>query len=112
MFVANGQGTKENRSRANLARSALSRLQSCLWSRRKISLPTNCRMWATTVKAALEPLSGQRVFGYAQWRKDWVNIPSEVAQDRRAWCASVRKVENSFDDIDSSGNACPLALIE
>ncbi len=31
MFVANGQGTKEIRSRINLARSAFSRLQSCLW---------------------------------------------------------------------------------
>ncbi len=32
MFVANVQGTEEIRSRINLARSAFSRLQSCLWS--------------------------------------------------------------------------------
>ncbi len=38
MFVVNGQGTEETRSGANLARSAFSRLQSCLWSRREISL--------------------------------------------------------------------------
>ncbi len=37
MFVANGQGTEEIRSRINLARSAFSRLQSCRWSRREIS---------------------------------------------------------------------------
>ncbi len=30
MVVANGQGTEENRSRINLARSAFSRLKSCL----------------------------------------------------------------------------------
>ncbi len=36
MFVANGQGTEEIRSRINLARSAFFRLQSCLWSRREI----------------------------------------------------------------------------
>ncbi len=30
MFVANGQGTEEIRSRVNLTRSACSRLQSCL----------------------------------------------------------------------------------
>ncbi len=40
MFVANGQGTEKIRSRINLARSTFSRLQSCLWSRREISLRT------------------------------------------------------------------------
>ncbi len=35
MVVANGQGTEEIRSRIDLARSAFSRLQFCLWSRRK-----------------------------------------------------------------------------
>ncbi len=35
MFAANGKGTEEIRSRINLARSAFSRLQSCLWSRRE-----------------------------------------------------------------------------
>ncbi len=25
-----------------------------------------------------------RVFGYARWRKDWVKVSSELAQDRRA----------------------------
>ncbi len=69
-------------------------------------------MWATTINAALEPLSGPRVFGYARWKKDWVKIPSELAQDRQAWCASVRKVVNAFGDVGSTGNGCPWALIE
>ncbi len=34
MSVANGQGTEDIRSIITLARSAFSRLQSCLWSRR------------------------------------------------------------------------------
>ncbi len=45
MFVANGQGTEEIRSRINLARSALSRLQSCLWSRCEMSLRTKGRVY-------------------------------------------------------------------
>ncbi len=45
MFVANGQDTEEIRSRINLACSAFSRLQSCLWSRRKISLSTKGRVY-------------------------------------------------------------------
>ncbi len=40
MFVANGQGTEEIRRSINLARSAFSRLQFCLWSWREISLCT------------------------------------------------------------------------
>ncbi len=38
LFIANGQGTEEIRSRINLARSAFFRLQSCLWSRCEISM--------------------------------------------------------------------------
>ncbi len=45
MFVANGQGTEDIRSRINLARSAFSRLQSCLWTRREISLRTKGRVY-------------------------------------------------------------------
>ncbi len=43
------------------------------------------KTWATTIKADLEPLSGSRVFGFAQWRKDWVKVSSELTQDRRTW---------------------------
>ncbi len=40
------------------------------------------KTWATTIKADLEPISGPRVFGHARWRKDWVKVSSELAQDR------------------------------
>ncbi len=49
MFVANGQGTEEIRSRINLPSSALSRLQSCLWSRSEISLRTEARVYQAVV---------------------------------------------------------------
>ncbi len=50
----------------------------------------------------LEPLSGPRVFGHAQWRKDWVKVFSELAQDRRAWSTSVHVVVNSIGDAGST----------
>ncbi len=55
------------------------------------------------MKADLEPLSGPRVFGYARWGKDWVNVSSELAQDRRAWSASsIRDVVNPIGDVGST----------
>ncbi len=59
--------------------------------------------WATTMKADLEPLSGPLVFGHARWRKDWVKeLPSELAQGRRVWSASVRDVVYSIADTSTS----------
>ncbi len=51
---------------------------------------------ATTITADLKPLSVPRVFGHARWRKDLVIDSGEIAQDRRAWRASVRDVVNSI----------------
>ncbi len=53
MFVANGQGTEEIRSKINLARSAFSRLQSGLWSWREISLRTKGRVYQAVVRSIL-----------------------------------------------------------
>ncbi len=53
------------------------------------------KTWTTAIKADLEPLSGPRVFGHARWRKDFVKVSSELAQDRRARSASVQDVVNS-----------------
>ncbi len=60
------------------------------------------KTWATTIKADLEPISGPRVFGHARWRKDWVKVSSELAQDRRAWSSSVRDVVNAIGDAGST----------
>ncbi len=53
-------------------------------------------MWATTIETDLEPLF------YARWGKDWVKGSSELAQDRRAWSASVNDVVNSIGDPGSN----------
>ncbi len=47
-------------------------------------------------------LSGPRVFGHARWRKDWVKVSSELAQDHRVWSASVRDVINAIGDAGST----------
>ncbi len=60
------------------------------------------KTWDSTIKADLEPISGPRVFGHARWRKDWVKVSSELAQDRRAWIASVRDVVNAVGDAGST----------
>ncbi len=60
------------------------------------------KTWATTILADLEPISGPRVFSHARWRQDWVKVSSELAQDRRAWSASVRDVANASDEAFST----------
>ncbi len=50
---------------------------------------------ATTVMENWKHLSGQRVFGYAQWRKIGVKISSDLAHD---WAASIRDAANSISD--------------
>ncbi len=76
-------------------------------------LPTLPRTWckrtvgqlktrAAMIKADLEPSTMPRVFGYARWRKAWAKVPSELAQDRRAWSASVRDGVNSNGDGGST----------
>ncbi len=77
-----------------------------------LPLPTPPRTWRRRAggqlktlansKADLEHLSGPQVFGNARWGKDWVKVSSELAQDRRAWRASVRDVVNSIRDADST----------
>ncbi len=59
-------------------------------------------MWATTIKADLEPHCGPLVFGYARWKMGLVKVSSELAQDHRAWSASVRDVVNLIDDAGST----------
>ncbi len=52
-FVANGQNTEEIRSRIVIARSAFSCLQSCIWSRREISLRTKGRVYQAVMRSIL-----------------------------------------------------------
>ncbi len=53
MFFANSQGAEVIRSRINLAGSAFSRLQPCLWSRRGIWLRTKGRVYQAVAQSIL-----------------------------------------------------------
>ncbi len=61
MFITNGQGTKEIRIRINHARSALSRRQSCLWSRREVSVRTKGSVYQAVMRSIL-------VYGCKTWQ--------------------------------------------
>ncbi len=81
MFVANGQDTEEIKSRINLDRSAFSRLQSCLWSRREMSLRTKGRVYQAEVRSIL-------LYGCETW-------PVRVADERMLEVfdnASIRRI--------------------
>ncbi len=62
------------------------------------------KAWALTDMAHLELLSGQRVFGYALWRQDWVKVSSYLTHGRRAYGASIRDV---IDSINYAGSPHP-----
>ncbi len=53
MFITNSQDTEEIKCRIHLARLAFSRLQSCLCSRRKISLRTKSRVYRSVRRSIL-----------------------------------------------------------
>ncbi len=52
MFIANGPGD-EIRCRINLSRSAFSRLKSCLWSEREISLRIKSMVYQAVARSIL-----------------------------------------------------------
>ncbi len=91
-------GHTARRPEGELIKDPLLPTQPRTWHRVGGQLKT----WVTTIKADLEPLSGPRVFDLARWRKDWVKVSSEVAQDRRAWSASDRDVVNAVGDAGST----------
>ncbi len=92
-------GHAERRPEGELIKNLLLPTPPRTWRRRAGG---QLKTWATTAKADLEPLSGPRVFGHARWRKDWVKMSSVLAQDRRAWSASVRDVVNAIGDAGST----------
>ncbi len=69
---------------------------------RRMKTGSQLKTWATTIKEDLEPPSWPRVFGFARWRKGRVKVPSELAQDRRAWRSSPCDVVNSIGDVSST----------
>ncbi len=57
----------------------------------------------------LEPFAGPRIFFYAQQRKDWVKVSSELTQGYRAWADGT----NSNGDVASTrpGLMSPLVQV-
>ncbi len=53
MLISNVQGTEQIRSRVNLACPAFSRLQSCLWSNREMSLCAKGKVYQAVVRSIL-----------------------------------------------------------
>ncbi len=92
-------GHAARRPEGELIKGLLLPIPSRTWCRRARG---QLKTWATTIKADLEPISGLRVFRHARWRNDWVKVSSELAQDRRAWSASVRDVANAIGDAGST----------
>ncbi len=96
-FVANGQGTEEIRNRINLARSAFSHLQPCLWSR---VLLYGCETWPVPVsdERMLEVFDNDcirrilhlRRIGCVpsvEWRRNLclTSTPAQLVQRRLRW---------------------------
>ncbi len=121
-FVANGQGTEEIRSTINLARPAFSRLQSCPWSRREISLRTKDRVYQAEVRSILlyscetlpqdvPKVSWSRTFYYphrlargadkleASWRHG-------LPRPRPAWNRSPDRESSATHDGERTGWKC------
>ncbi len=96
-------GHAARRSSAELMKDLLLPTPPRTWRRRTGG---QLKTWATKIKADLGPISGPRAFGYARWRKDWMDVSSELAQGRQAWSASVRDVVNSIGDAGSTRRDC------
>ena len=56
------------------------------------------RTWFSTVKKDLALVSGPATHGLRTWRKDWLKISCDLAQDRVAWAAAIHDVVNARED--------------
>ncbi len=54
------------------------------------------------IETSMGPLSGPRVAGNARWRKGWVKVSTDLAQDIRVWSATVQDVVNSIGGAGST----------
>ena len=50
------------------------------------------KTWIRTIKKDIEKLGLSAVSGIRRWNKEWLNICSELASDRKAWRASIRDI--------------------
>ena len=61
----------------------------------KCRLGGQVKTWLTTVKADMEKLQLEKVYGLRKWKANWVSICGELASDRRAWRATIRDVSEA-----------------
>ncbi len=92
MFIANGQGTEEIRSRINLARSPFCRLQSCLWPRREISLRTKARVYQAKLRSIL-------LYSCETWPVRVSDVTCEATYEVSCHFIVVKPVEPSLDKL-------------
>ncbi len=60
------------------------------------------KAWATIIKTELEPSVDCESSAAHNGKKDFLNVCSGLAQDRRAWSASVRDVVKAIGDAGST----------
>ena len=53
------------------------------------------KTWLTTIKQDLSLISGPTVYGLRTWNRNWLQLSINLAQDRRAWSATVRDAVNN-----------------
>nr|CAH8840565.1 unnamed protein product [Trichobilharzia regenti] len=53
------------------------------------------KTWLGTVKADMECLGLQTVYGLRLWNKNWITLSQNLASDRRAWAAMIRDVHEA-----------------
>jgi len=61
------------------------------------------RTWLGTIKADAEVISGPHSYGVQRWRRDWLQRTQELANDRRAWAATIRDLVNNEADSTPPG---------
>jgi len=88
-------GHAYRRNSGILIREAIS--LSPLPGRRK-RLGGELRTWLGTIKADAEVISGQHIDGVQRWKRDWLQLAQELANDRRAWTAAIRDLLNNEAD--------------
>jgi len=55
-------------------------------------------IWLGTIIADAEVLPGPHIYDVQRWRRDWFQRTQELANNRRAWAATIRNLVNNESD--------------
>ncbi|MES9976207.1 MAG: reverse transcriptase domain-containing protein [Candidatus Thiodiazotropha sp.] len=53
------------------------------------------KTWITTIKADMDSINLQSVYGVRRWKHDWLKICTDLATERRAWQAMIRDINGA-----------------